>query len=808
MHVYGLTKSNIFDTNLFKMKRILLLLLITFISIFATAQPLEEKVHRAKIIYKTKENLVKLEELGLGMDHGIHKKGYWLTSDFSDSEIAIARNLGLQVEIEIGDVTKFYVDQNKNTQQSSPDNVSCGVATTTYTTPANFNLGTMGGYLTYSQMLQELDDMRTLYPNLISARADVSSVLTTEGRAIQWAKITKNPQLINARPQALYTAIHHAREPISMMQTIFYMWYLLENYETNNAVKNIVDNTEMYFIPVLNADGYVHNGTTNPNGGGNWRKNRRINGDGTFGVDNNRNYDYWINGSAAQSIWNTTGVGGSATETYPGTAPFSEAENQNIKSFVESHNFTVALNAHTFSNLLLYPYGYELNVPSPDEALFNKISKFLVKESGYTNEIASSLYAASGDSDDWMYGQTFNHSKIYAFTPEIGSSFWPASSQIIPLCNQMMFTNLNSVKMLLNHGIAVDKLPEFIGINAVFPALFDLTHYGLLTTGNYTVSVNPITANITTVGAPFTSNGMATIATVAGSIDIGLASGTTSGDSIVYELLVNNGQTIEKTLVTKKFGEFQTILTNDCSTVVPNWTSSALPWSTTTEAFVSPSTSITDSPNAVYLPNQTKTIVFNNPIDLTSVQGAKISFEAKWELEDNFDYVVFQVSTNNGTTWTTQCGKYTNKGSGFQGSFPVYDGTQSSWVTEEINLSEYVGQTIKVRFQLKSDGLVHQDGFYFDDFKINILQNNILQTNAKSVSQFSIYPNPTIEFLNINTSKTNYTIVLYNLQGQLIFSQNNKSGFQEINTEKLAKGMYMIELKSTDFTEVKKFVIK
>ncbi len=789
------------------MKKIVLLFII-LIPFSVLAQPVSEKNHRAKITYTTSANYKKLEESGVALDHGIHKKGYWITSDFSETELQIARNIGCTVTIEIDDVSKFYVDQNKNPQQASPDNINCNGPATTYTTPANFNLGTMGGYLTYAQMLQELDDMRTLYPNLISARADVSSVLTTEGRAIQWAKITTNPQLINARPQALYTAIHHAREPISMMQTIFYMWYLLENYETNNAVKNIVDNTEMYFIPVLNADGYVHNGTTNPNGGGNWRKNRRINGDGTFGVDNNRNYDYWINGDQAQSIWNTTGVGGSATETYPGTAPFSEAENQNIKSFVESHNFTIALNAHTFSNLLLYPYGYELNVPSPDEALFNKISKFLVKESGYTNEIASSLYAASGDSDDWMYGQTFNHSKIYAFTPEIGSSFWPASSQIITLCNQMMFTNLNSAKMLLNLGIAVDNAPEFIGINAVFPALFDLTHYGLLTTGNYTVSVNPISANITTVGAPFTSNGMATIATVSGSIDIGLASGTTSGDSIVYELLVNNGQTIEKTLVTKKFGDFQTILTNDCSTVAPNWTSSALPWSTTTEAFVSPSTSITDSPNAIYLPNQTKTIVFNNPIDLTSVPGAKISFEAKWELEDNFDYVVFQVSTNNGATWVTQCGKYTNKGSGFQGSFPVYDGIQSSWVTEEINLSDYVGQTIKVRFQFKSDGFENQDGFYFDDFKINILQNNTLKKTNTSVSQFSIYPNPASDFLNINTTKNNYAIAIYNLQGQLIFSQNNKSGFQEINTEKLAAGMYIIELKSADFTEVKKFTKK
>jgi carboxypeptidase T len=784
-------------------KTLLLLLFLLHFSLIA--QNKTEKVHRAKIIYNSIENLRKLEQFGLAMDHGIHKKGYWLTSDFSDSEIAIARNLGLQVDVEINDVQQFYLDQNKNPQlTTSPENVNCAGISTNYSTPTNFNLGSMGGFLTYVQMLQELDDMRTLYPNLISAKSSVSTVLTSEGRAIQWVKITKNPELINARPQALYTGVHHAREAISAIQTIYYMWYLLENYETNAEIKNIVDNTEMYFIPILNADGYIFNETTNPNGGGNWRKNRRNNDDGTIGVDNNRNYDYWINGNANQSIWNTTGVGPSSSLTYAGPSALSEAENQNIKSFVESHNFTIALNAHSFSNLLLYPYGYDLNAPTPDELIFNKISAFMVKESGFVNEISSSLYAASGDSDDWMYGQTFNHSKIYAFTPEIGSSFWPASTQIIPLCNQMIFTNLNAAKMLLNLGVVVDKSPEFIGINATFPAKFELTHYGLLTNGNYTVSVNPISTNITSVGAPFTSNSMTTIESITNSIPIGLASGTTSGDLIIYEFLINNGQTVEKVKVVKKFGQFQTVLTNDCSSVAPNWTSSVSAWVTTSESFVSPSNSITDSPNALYLANQTKTITLNNPIALTGIPDAKITFAAKWDIENNFDYVQFQVSTDNGLTWISQCGKYTNTGSASQTPGPLFDGVQTTWVYEEINLSDYIGQTIKVRFRFKSDGFSHFDGFYFDDFKVNVLQNNTLKTNDSLVSQFGIYPNPTSSFLNINTTKSEYIISIYNLQGQLILKKDNNSGFQKIDTENLSSGMYLIELKSVDCIETKK----
>ena len=430
------------------MRKLLIVLLLSQLSLFAQTAP--QKYHRTKITYNTIENLQKLERAGVPMDHGIHKRGYSLTSDFSDAEIKIAKDLGLKVAIEIEDVQQFYIHQNdpkaahRNIENTGFDCVSNVID---YPTPTNFNLGSMGGYLTYPQMLQELDDMRTQYPNLISAKANVGAFLTSEGRALQWVKITNNPDQINSRPQVLYTGVHHAREPISLSENIFYMWYLLENYATNDEVKDIVDNTELYFIPVVNPDGYIYNYTTNPNGGGMWRKNRRAFGDGTFGVDNNRNYDYWINGDSAQSIWNTTGVSTATTgETYPGTAPMSEPENLAVAYFVDNHNFKIALNAHTFSDLLLYPYGYELNVPSPDDAYLNKISAIMVSHNDLINEIASALYAASGDSDDYMYGQTMNHSKIFAFTPEVGQSFWPASTDIIPLCNKMVFTNLTAAQ--------------------------------------------------------------------------------------------------------------------------------------------------------------------------------------------------------------------------------------------------------------------------------------------------------------------------------------------------------------------------
>ena len=81
------------------------------------------------------------------------------------------------------------------------------------------------------------------------------------------------------------------------------------------------------------------------------------------------------------------------------------------------------------------------------------------------------------------------------------------------------------------------------------------------------------------------------------------------------------------------------------------------------------------------------------------------------------------MSTDGGNSWIGQCGNYTVPGTSANGSVqpeggPVYEGAFADWVLEEISLSDYLGETIKVRFRLQSDGGVREDGFYFDDFKM------------------------------------------------------------------------------------------
>jgi hypothetical protein len=113
-------------------------------------------------------------------------------------------------------------------------------------------------------------------------------------------------------------------------------------------------------------------------------------------------------------------------------------------------------------------------------------------------------------------------------------------------------------------------------------------------------------------------------------------------------------------------------------------------------------------------------MTLTNPIDLTEYESPRLSFWTRWDIEGNWDYGQFEVSTNNGSSWIPLEGEYTEPGVGsFQpNGEPLYDGVQSTWVKEEIRLTNYNSSQFKVRFQFRSDGSVTRDGWYVDDIGI------------------------------------------------------------------------------------------
>lgn len=731
------------------MKKCLLIFTALFISYFSFSQ----NYSRAKV-FATDAELNKLADFGVAVDHGIRKQNTFFIADFSKQEMEIMIENDFLFEVLIEDVEAYYIDLLTNESPAQElRNATCtgftsGSSASEFNpqTPSNFNLGSMGGYLTYTQMLAELDAMVAQYPTIITPKTPISNFLTHENRPIYHVRISDNPSVDENEPKVLYSAIHHAREPMSLMETIFYMWYLLENYNVNAEVTYLVNNTQMFFVPCLNPDGYIYNQTTNPNGGGLWRKNRRNNGGGVYGVDLNRNYAYG---------WGTTGTSfTTSSDVYCGTSAFSEPETQAMRWLVQNNDFSLAFNAHAYAKDILFPIGTTTAEFADHHAYFQDYGNHMVELNGYGAIKSSDLYPASGDSDDYMYKFDIGVGQkdtIFADTPEVGTAFWQPQAQINATCKDMVFPNLVLAHLSRNYLIAKDTDPSMI------PSLNGNFNHSAKRLGRQagpvTVSIQPL-VNIVSVGSPLIYN-LAISQSVAGAISYTLNPTIQFGDLIQYILKTDNGLWVKNDTITKTYGAIG-LQAVENATVTTNWTGN---WSTTGTTFVSPSKSFTDSPTGNYASNTTRTYSYTPLINLSTATDAMITFYAKWALETDYDYTQFQVSVDNGATWIGQCGNYTVPGTNANGSvqpnnLPVYEGTQSSWVLEEINLSDYLGQTIIVRFVLKSDGGTNADGFYFDDFKVLY---NLSVPPGPPVAAFVLSANTVCQgtVVNFNDASTN-----------------------------------------------------
>ena len=799
------------------MNHIRLLIFCAFFPFLCFSQK-NEKFHKVKINYTSPADLVKLAKQGVCIDHGLHKKNHFFISDFSESEIEKMLSLNFDYEILINDVTHFYKQRNKLSNKSAK-NIFCEENENILETPENYDFkpsDDFGGFYTYNEMLNELDDMHSLYPEIISPRSDIKDETfsssphiheTYEGRYLQWVKISDNPNISEGEPQILYTALHHAREPASLQQLIYFMWYLLENYDSNDSIKQIIDNSELFFVPCVNPDGYIFNETIEPNGGGMWRKNTRD----SHGVDNNRNYSYIDeNGN---EVWNTSGTSSNPYgSTYAGDGPFSESENRAIRYFVESNNFKIALNNHTYGNLLLYPYGYDYNQTTDDDDIFQFISSALVSENNYDNIISADLYPAAGDSDDFMYGMlnTENNQvreKIFAMTPEIGSSFWPQASTIEDICKGMLHLNLTAAKMIGNYASLKDFTENFISSNT-FSANFELQRLGIIDNGSFNIQIEPISSNIISTTPEININSLNIGEIINESFQIELNESTNSGEDVIFKYILDNGSFSEEIIVKKIFGAPILLFEDESDNYSDYWTIDSS-WSETFEEYNSPQTSITDSPYSNYSNNALETINLLNDINLSGYSYAEINFNAKWNIESGYDYVQIEISNDGGASWEPQCGKYTRKGVETQEDAldePLYDGNQGEWVNESILLTDYIDQEISIRFKLKSDGGLRRDGFYYDDFKIKALSSS-LSSSENTLNKAKIYPIPADNMIYISSEEEIKEIKVFDVLGKEImsFNQNNIENF---SIENLKSGVYIIKLFSLESTENHRIIKK
>ena len=366
-----------------------------------------EILKQVKIYYEDKEQIINL--LNMHLDKVSEGQDY-IEVIITQQELNNIQSEGYQTEIIQDDIVSFY-----QSRMAAKD---------------------MGGWKTLDEINTYIDNLIANYPTIVSSKISIGQSL--EGRDIWAFKISDNPNVNEDEPEVFFNALHHAREVITPEVLIYFIDHLTSNYGFWPNITELVDEREIWFILCVNPDGYYHNEVIEPNGGGMWRKNRRNNGDGTYGVDLNRNYGY---------NWGYDDLGSSpitSNQTYRGTGPFSEPEAQAMRDFIEAHEFVITLNYHSYSNLLLWSWGYT-QAYTPDEDIFHEIGDTVNNMNGYAPGPGWILYVVNGDADDWGYGEQTTKNKVFSMTAEVGGSsdgFWPPLSRKSDLVSENLEPNL------------------------------------------------------------------------------------------------------------------------------------------------------------------------------------------------------------------------------------------------------------------------------------------------------------------------------------------------------------------------------
>lgn len=300
--------------------------------------------------------------------------------------------------------------------------------------------GPFGYYPTYSEIDTILDGLSQRHPDIF--KRGVLTPKTIENRDILFVKISNSPDADNKKPEALITGAQHSCEVIGPACVRLDMYNLCENYDTDPEIKWLVDNRQIYFVPIMNPDGYLY---IESSGNKNWRKNRRRNYDGSYGVDPNRNYPYkWgyddVNSSSNPSAMN-----------YRGESPVSEPETKAMIDFINAHKFRTWQNHHSDRDVLVIPFGYDYRVSlGQDSIVYYTMCEEQQAQYGRFKKwgpsyIAYDGFALNGGTEDWSWSDSATY-RIYCIITELGSSMWESDADAKVTAEKMLGADMYMIK--------------------------------------------------------------------------------------------------------------------------------------------------------------------------------------------------------------------------------------------------------------------------------------------------------------------------------------------------------------------------
>lgn len=782
-------------------KSILLYFSILFLPVVVSAQA-ETKFAKVKIELKNKK-IADLARLGIETDHGIHEPSRYLINDYSMDEIKKIQNAGFGVEILIHDVEKYYNNPNR---PSAWDNITPRVAgcqhapgtSFDFQNPEGYSDGSMAGYHTYQEMLTMLDNMRALYPDLLSVNYNIDTIPTHMGNRVFYVRVSNEPLQHNPnKPQVLYTALHHAREPNSLSQMLYYMWFLFENYGKNPLVTKILQETQLIFIPCINPDGYKINENNLPGGGGLWRKNGWLNADGQLkGVDLNRNYGYF---------WGIDNNGSSPEEdsqVFRGVAAFSEPETRAVRAVCKKYNFVSALNYHSFGNLLIHPWGYN-SLPTAEDGLFKNIGNNMTRENAYKlgTAVETVGYIVNGGSDDWMYGDTVNKNPVYSFTPEVGYSFWPSPTDINRINRSSVWTNLFAAIVATSYYSAepVRSWP-YLTADRLFTEV-KVRRVGLQD-GYADIRVESKTPGVF-VTTPEQRVSMAQGEEELWRFEFNLDIGRNYPDGIDFELVTKQNGFEERTLISYDFvqGSLSRVFYQPLD---DNQDISTEGFVRYENEYYSPPACLKESEFSWTPVNYTAILNINNAADLSDTKAAYFQFYAKWDIEKNYDFAVVEARTES-SDFIPLCGLYTKEGTPEQiPGEPVYDGIQKEWIREQIDLKPLIGEKkVWLRIRVQTDDFNSGKGFLIDDLEI-VKVSGSLNANDNKPFKAALLSNMSDGHASLeltgNTDKHPLRFSLYNAFGIEVLSVITRDEQIHIAPYQLPAGIYFFSLWNENMT--------
>ncbi|KAG0050844.1 hypothetical protein BGZ83_004401 [Gryganskiella cystojenkinii] len=300
--------------------------------------------------------------------------------------------------------------------------------------------------------LQLVDD----YPDFVTFIPSIGQ--TIEGRDIFAVRITAKNTNDSAKekPQIWWQGLQHAREWAGGSTVQFLVHHFLSNYGKNAKVTDALNKAELVIVPVMNVDGYEYTWKNNRL----WRKNRRQNSLGAWGIDLNRNWDdHFDEGGSSGFPW---------SETYHGPSAASEPEVQAMQKFFGQQKRIVgAIDFHCYSQLVLRPNGWTAK-PSAHEQeqkyVGDEIVRLIKSVHGkkYISEPSIALYKTTGSASDYFYGDKAtadnNGQKIYSYTIELRpsdtnpggrSGFILPPEEIIPLGEEIA----KAMEFFVNHAV-------------------------------------------------------------------------------------------------------------------------------------------------------------------------------------------------------------------------------------------------------------------------------------------------------------------------------------------------------------------